>query len=138
MENAQKAIIMAGSAFMFVIAVSIAIYSYNTVIATVESILTSSEQYSQTVEGFTANEVKDVERYATREEVIMTILSMQDKDYTPTTVYVNGKEYSKTTGAELDDSLNKTYIPTGLYEISYNYDTEGNPIVTFKTKPQDD
>lgn len=134
MENAQKAIIMAGSVFMFVIAVSIAIYSYNTVIYVVESILTASEQYDQNVEGYGVVE-DDVERYATQAEVVMTILSMQDADYTASKIIVkrsNGSEleFTKGTGAELDDNLYK--IEDGSYSVNSTSTVEDGPVIEFK------
>lgn len=142
MENAQKALIMAGTAFMFVIAVSIGIYSYSMVIATVESILTSSEQYNQTTEGFTQIETESVERFATDAEVKMTIMSMQDGDYVASKVIVKKNsaeilwEYDKSDyQSGLNDSLDKylNKVQSGTYSISYGVE-DGNTSVVIFTK----
>ena len=80
MENAQKALIMAGSVLMFLIAISVAIYSYNIVMDVNDSILTSSANNDRNAEFFVSNSV-DVERYATKAEIIMAIYGMDDIDY---------------------------------------------------------
>ena len=124
MENAQKALIMAGSVFMFVIAVSVGIYSYNVVREINNSILTSSERYSTTAESFIEAE-EDIERYATRAEVIMAIYAMKDMHYSPDEINVNGKRFFKEQFSSIsgeDDIESKIQgIADSEYSISYNF-----------------
>lgn len=125
MENMQKALIMGGSVFMFIIAISVAIYSYNTVREVNNSILTSSENNARTAEYFIAN-TEDVEKYATRAEVIMAILSMEGNDYVADKVCVGDKTFTKEalTQTEGRNDIEKRLknIKEGNYSISYEFD----------------
>lgn len=125
MENMQKALIMAGSVFMFVIAISVAIFSYNTVREVNNSILTSSENNARTAEYFIAN-TEDVERYATRAEVIMAILGMESNGYVADKIVVGSETFRKEdfTQTERKNKIEKKLknIKEGNYSISYKFD----------------
>lgn len=129
MENMQKALVMAGSVLMFIIALSVGIYSYTSVTETVKSLLSISENNARTAEYFVEDQL-DVERTITRAEVVQTILSMKDKDYTADQVNVNGSIFNKTdfltpSGTyEIERKLKN--IPNLNYSISYEI-TEYNP-----------
>lgn len=126
MENMQRALIMAGSVFMFIIAVSVAIFSYDTVMDVAKSILTSSEQYSRQSEYFVEN-TEDVERYVTKAEIIMAIYSMEDIDHVADTIKIDGLNYifkksdfSSIKGRNNIEN-NIKHIKEGLYSVSYNF-----------------
>lgn len=135
MENAQKALVMAGSVFMFIIAISVAMISYSTVQGVIGQILTASERNARTAEYF-IEVMNDTERYATRAEVIMAIYSMQDNDYSPNVVRVSGKIFKKenfqTISGKNEIDGNVKNIPEGNYSISYDFSTIGNVIVDYK------
>ena len=139
MENMQKALIMAGSVFMFVIAVSVGIYSYNVVMEINDSILTSSANNNQTAEYFTAT-TENVDRYATRDEIIMAIYSLADKDFVADVIEIKGQRiFARSTASEegnlsgIDELTNDgrhtgntekniSDIKEGKYKISYSYE----------------
>ncbi len=75
MENAQKAIIMGASVFMFVVSLSIALYFYSSVSYNVDSILTSSETIGRDAEYF-INREEDVTRDITKAELVMSIIDL--------------------------------------------------------------
>lgn len=135
MENMQKALIMAGSVIMFIIALSVGIYSYTSVTEVVKSLLTASENNARTAEYFIEDEL-DLDRTITRAEIIDAILSMKDNDYTPDQVKVNGKVFDKTKFStangtyEIEKELQK--IPDQSYSVSYEI-TEFDP--NFPTIP---
>lgn len=125
MENMQKALIMAGSVFMFVIAISVAIFSYNTVRDVNDSILTSSERYATTAEYF-IEETEDVTRYATKAEVIMAIYSMADNDFVASEIRVDGTSFKAeklltTTGIDEIERNIKNKIINSQYSVSYGF-----------------
>lgn len=134
MENMQKALIMAGSVFMFVIAISVAIYSYNIVMEINDSILTSSANNNTTAEYFTAL-AEEVERYATRAEIIMAIYGMEKTDYTATKITVNGLTFLKEDffieggRKKIEDNIAK--ISDIKYSVSYNFMAKGNVEVMY-------
>jgi len=135
MENMQKAIIMAGSVFMFIIAISVAMISYNTVQDVIGQILTASERNARTAEYFIET-TNDTERYAKKEEVIMAIYSMHDNDYSPDTVRVAGATFKKedfktVSGKNQIDSAVK-HIPEGTYSINYYFSASGTATVEYK------
>ena len=116
---------MAGSVFMFVIAISVAIFSYNTVREVNNSILTSSENNARTAEYFIAN-TEDVERYATRAEVIMAILGMESNGYVADKIVVGSETFRKEdlTQTERKNKIEKKLknIKEGNYSSSYKFD----------------
>lgn len=121
MENAQKALIMAGSVLMFIIALSVAIFQYNTVKGVISTILTASENNDRTAEYF-VEATEDTERYATKAEVIMTVLSMFDSNgYSATSVSVNGTVY-KNDDNRLNVENQIKNIAEGNYSITYTGD----------------
>jgi len=124
MENMQKAVIMAGSVFMFIIALSVAMFSYTTVREVNDSILTSSENNARTAEYFIAT-TEDVERKIGKEEVIMSIYSMRDSDYSPDEVRVSNLVFTKeeflTTNGENVLERRLSGIVDGNYSISYTF-----------------
>ena len=137
MENMQKAIIMAGSVFMFIIAISVAMISYSTVQDVIGQILTASERNARTAEYFIEIS-EDTERYATRAEVIMAIYSMQDKDYSPDIIKVAGatfkKEDFKTVSGKNQIYNAVKHIPEGTYSIEYNFSVSGVTSVEYEKK----
>ena len=136
MENMQKALIMAGSVFMFVIAISVAMFSYTVVTDVIDTILTTSDYNARSAEYFIEN-YTDTTRYATRAEVIMTIMSMQDVDYSTNVVRVDGVEFRKTefsSNSGRDAIENKlSSIVSENYTIKYEMTDLNNPIVIFTT-----
>lgn len=131
MENAQKALIMAGSVLMFLIALSVAVFQYNTVREIIGTILTVSENNDRTAEYFVETD-EDTERHATKAEVVMTIISMfNSSGYSASTVTVNGKSFSNS-----DDRISVEEkikdIPEGNYSISYSGSDGYGSTVNFK------
>lgn len=124
MENLQKALIMGASVFMFVIAISVAMFSYTTVKDVSDSILTSSENNARTAEYFVAN-TQDVERYATKAEVIMAIYNMADNDYVADKIMVGTLTFEKTEFTTVDGKNNIERridsISNGTYSITYKF-----------------
>lgn len=92
MENLQKALIMAGSVFMFVIALSVGIFSYTTVTDVIDTIMTTSENNDRASEYFIEDNL-DVTRSVTKAEVIDTILSMMGNDFTADGVIVRWNNF---------------------------------------------
>lgn len=134
MENAQKALIMAGSALLFVIAISVGIRAYQNVMDIVETILTTSENNDRASESF-VEASSDVERYATRAEVIMAIMSMEGNDFTASEVMVNGLLFQKSmfdTVAGRDTlEHNLSFIPTSNFIVSFNMADAHNPRIIY-------
>lgn len=136
MENLQKALIMAGSVFMFVIALSVAVFSYTTVTNVIETIMTTSENNDRSSEYFIGNNV-DVTRNITKAEVINTILSMDGVDFTANGVVVNGMTFKKedfATYAGREKIENNIARITGEnFSISYNFTIVPNEIYVVYT-----
>lgn len=135
MENMQKALIMAGSVFMFIIAISVAILSYNTVQGVIEQIMTASERNARAAEYF-IEEVTDTERYATKAEVVMAIYSMQGIDYSADEILVAGKsfkkgDFSKPGGRKTIENAIKD-ISEGEYSLEYDFSTSGKTVLKYK------
>lgn len=94
MENIQKALVMAGSVFMFVIAMSVAVFSYTRVTDVIDKILSVSDYNARTAEYF-IEDTLDTTRYATKAEVIMTVMSMKSNDFSADTIVVDGTTFNK-------------------------------------------
>lgn len=127
MENMQKALIMAGSVFMFVIALSVAMYSYTVITDVIDTILTTSDYNARSAEYFIEDYI-DTTRYASRAEVIMTIMSMKDDDYSPDKVEVTGvsfdfekTDFASTDGAN-DIERQLKNITSPQYLVSYRFE----------------
>lgn len=131
MENMQKALIMAGSVFMFVIAISVAIYSYSTVTDVVESIMTSSEYNDRSSEYFIENSL-DVTRTITKAEVINTLLSMADVDFTADGIVVGEMVFKKSDFSTYAGRRGIENAIAGItvanYTISYDFTRVPNEI----------
>lgn len=125
MENMQKALIMAGSVFMFVIALSVAMYSYTVITDVIDTILTTSDYNARSAEYFIEDTI-DTIRYASKAEVIMTIMSMKGNDYSVDKVLVDGLLFEKTgfNSADGTDKIetNLKNIHSVSYAISYDFD----------------
>ena len=135
MENIQRALIMAGSVLMFLIAVSVAVFSYTTITGVIDSILTSSDRNARTAEYF-IEDTLDVTRYSTKAEVIMTILSMEDTDFTASEVIVDGYSFKKSSfdtiaGRDGVESNISSKVKFNNYIMSYNLSNKDKPVVIF-------
>ena len=148
MENASKAIIMAGQALIFVIALSIGINFYVNFQSAVKSVLSDSEKISMNSEYLTG--IENFEHYAKECEVINSILCLKkdvlksynydtsalefsNSAYLPDEIQVEGKIFSRDNSglhssySSYDpecDVANK--IAPGYYGISYNYDVNNS------------
>ena len=137
MENLQKALIMAGSVFMFIIALSVAVYSYTVITDVIDTILTTSDSNARSAEYFVANTV-DTTRYSTKAEVVMTILSMEGNDFTASKVLVDGFAFEKSSFSTVEgrnkiEANISNKVVSKNYEVSYDLSDTANPIVIFKT-----
>lgn len=95
MENAQKAVIMGASVFMFVVSLSIAIYLYSSISYNVDSILTTSENFNRTAEYFLKDDINIV-RSISKAEVIMSIIDLYNSTgYKYEKIIVNGIVFEK-------------------------------------------
>lgn len=134
MENAQKALIMAGSVLMFLIAISVAIYSYNIVMDVNDSILTSSANNDRNAEFFVSNSV-DVERYATKAEIIMAIYGMDDIDYEATKIIVGNLEFKKSDFSTINGKnkieKNVAKINDLKYSVTYDFSNVNQPVIKY-------
>ncbi|MBR4110901.1 MAG: hypothetical protein IKK43_04370 [Clostridia bacterium] len=77
MDNSQKAIQMAFAVFFFVIATTTAIFLYTNLIENAEAILLISDRARMSAENALADDIS-YKRYITRDEVIMTILDIEN------------------------------------------------------------
>ncbi len=102
MENAYHALLMAGAILLFIIAVTIGVYTYSTILRTNGQILTVSEKYDRALENFDMSMYSDdTKRQYTGAEIIMQIVNMSEgKDYSYTRITVDGKVFQATKDAE--------------------------------------
>ena len=90
MENSYKALIMGASVLLFVIAVSIAIYTYSVLMDTTDQILTTSETFAKSAEYFSSN-TDDTTRRISAAEVVGNILNLgENLDYKYKEIKVEG------------------------------------------------
>ena len=125
MENAQKAIIMGASVFMFVVSLSIALYFYSSVSYNVDSILTSSETIGRDAEYF-INREEDVTRDITKAELVMSIIDLyRSTGCTYETITVDVYTFKKGEDYSNSNSL-KNIATSGINNfivISENFDS---------------
>ena len=128
MENMNRAIIMAGHVMLFIVAVSIGVFLYSTLINTQNSILTSSEYYSREAEHLTSN--TDYARVVSRGEAIALVLSLlDDNSYVANSVKVGTSTFKNDTSGDKNiikqANLYGIVIEDG-YDMSYNFN--GNKV----------
>ena len=155
MENSSKALIMGGHVLIFLVAITTGIFLYQTLIATQDTILISSESYSRESEHLSSDEnynriVKGSEIFGTLmsgiESVDMSAVIRKD-DYTPDRILVNGKTIDI---QSFKEQYNGTYMASSIpqselfkklagvsidetvdYKLSYTFSNEsGKEIVT--------
>ena len=134
MENMNRAIIMAGHVMLFIVAVSIGVFLYSTLINTQDSILTSSEYYSREAEHLTTD--TDYSRVVSRGEAIALILSLlDDNSYVANYVNVGTSTFKNDTSGDKNAikqaNLYGAVIENG-YDMSYNFNGDKVGIVLKK------
>lgn len=130
MENSFKALIMAASVLLFVIAVSIAMYTYSTLMATTDLILTNSESFAMSSESYTVLE-QDTTRKISAAEVVGTIMSLQSKNgYIYNKVIVGTNEFKSGDIYTKNNAIKTILNMGGDYSIlSEDYD---NKVITYQ------
>lgn len=124
MENASNAVIMAGSILIFVIALSIAVFLYNSIISTNNQVLTSSEYYDRAAEGIGAN--VDVTRKISGAEVANEILDMVNKRGAMTFAKIKVEGFShdftpSTKDSSIQGDLKSISAPGNYYTAEYDF-----------------
>ncbi|MBR3280392.1 MAG: hypothetical protein IKI57_00915 [Clostridia bacterium] len=97
MENLSSAIVMGGSVLLFIIAISVAVYTYMSIMNTNDAILTTSEYYDRTAESYEVlDSYEDYIREYSGAEIAMQIISMfenRDYNFNEITVKMGGNQY---------------------------------------------
>ena len=121
MDNSQKALQMAFAAFLFVIAATTAIFLYTTLIINAERIMVISDNNNMSAEyvdfGYT-----DYTRYIDKDEVIMTILDIENNKSYIDKIIVDGFTFNSTDTQEHIRVDLKSWLITAssTYTSTYN------------------
>ena len=103
MENLYEAFIMGGSVLLFIIALTVGVYSYTRVLNVNNKILTRSEYYDQAAEGIEETDFgKTYIRVFSPEEVVNQIISLfenRDFVFNRIIVHAGSNTYTYTTPA---------------------------------------
>ena len=127
MENIQRAIIMAGEVFLFVLALTVGIFLYSTLINTQETILVVSERNNRRAETTNTNLTGSYRRIAKGSEAVWAVLSMLDDvnyvaDCVDVTTAGGHKAFYKSSRNEIKGFDLKTFIGNSNYEVDYQFD----------------
>jgi len=157
LENVSDALIIIGEILIFIMALSSAIYHYNGFQVTIDNILTTSEKYTlNAASSEQFNESFNFERFASKAEVINTILSMKKdvkrsdeynsidnkfyydyyyKAFVPSKVIIKGTGYDSvfslyttTTDSSASNSDNGLQRDGRIYSMTYNSLIENNTV----------
>lgn len=130
MDNIQKAITMAGHVIMFLIALSIGINLYQTLMNVSDSVLLSSEEFSQRAEQAKYNMDEDFTRTITKAEVIGTLISFAEGNgFVANSIVIDGNTFTK---ANIKDifyvqNLNNK-VTHSKYKVSYAFSSDGSTV----------
>lgn len=136
MDNSQKAIQMAFAVFLFVIAATTAIFLYTTLIENTDNILLISDRNRSSTENI-LNAPEDSSREIKKEEVIMTILDIENNKSYFEKIEIRDNSwnllYEFATNDEDNISKLKMYVNSSIIIGDIIYDEE-NKILIYKRK----
>jgi len=130
LDNIQKAITMAGHVIMFLIALSIGINLYQTLINVSDSVLLSSEGYSQRAEQAKYNMDEDFTRTITKAEVIGTLISFAEGNgFVANSIVVDGTTYTKAHVKNIIYAQNlNSKVTHSQYKVKYDFSSDGSTV----------
>ena len=122
MDNVSKAIVMAGSVLMFILGVSSGIFLYTTLMEANDSILTSSERFSNSAEYFVEGS-ESTTREISAAEVAGNIISLENSNgFLYEKIMIDGVEKKKDKVKEILNSGDTYRISSiDLENLTINY-----------------
>ena len=135
MDNSQKAIQMAFAVFFFVIAASTAIFLYTSLIENTDNILLISDRNRSSTENI-LNAPEDSTRAINKEEVIMTILDIENNTSYLEKIVIRDSSgnllYDFVPNDEHNMSNLKLYINSNIIIGDLTYDNEDKTLTYIK------
>ena len=142
MENLYEAFIMGGSVLLFIIALTVGVYSYTKILNVNNIILTKSEYYDKAAEGIEqADYGETYEREFSSEEVVAQVINLfENRDFVFNRIIVHAGSYTYTYSAPSSDtkggdglSISKNsqlrnILNAGPYYATYDF---GSKTVTY-------
>lgn len=127
MDNSQKAIQMAFAAFLFVIAATTAIFLYTTLINNAKRIMVISDNNNMSAE-YVDFEYSDYTRYINKDEVIMTILDIENNTSYIDKITVDGFTFNSTDSQEDIRSDLESWLISSSSTYTSTYDIQNKTL----------